>query len=77
MNQPGKPKPSKFPGAQLVLFTDGIPEAQNEDGEFYGNERFMAVIGKGLIPQPRLSRTTSSMMSNYFWILPPAWMILR
>ncbi len=41
------------PGAQLVLFTDGIPEAQNEDGEFYGNERFMAVIKEGLDPSAK------------------------
>ncbi|MBW6466386.1 MAG: SpoIIE family protein phosphatase [Brevefilum sp.] len=32
------------PGEVLVLYTDGITEAQNEDGEFYGTERFLEVL---------------------------------
>jgi serine phosphatase RsbU (regulator of sigma subunit) len=32
------------PGEVLVLYTDGITEAQNEEGEFFGNERFFEVL---------------------------------
>lgn len=28
------------PGEQLVIFSDGITEAQNSDGDFYGDEQF-------------------------------------
>lgn len=31
-------------GDRIVLYTDGILECQNEDGEFYGLERFYAVL---------------------------------
>ena len=36
------------PGAQIVLYTDGIPEAQNDAGEFYGNERLITVLRDGI-----------------------------
>jgi serine phosphatase RsbU (regulator of sigma subunit) len=32
------------PGEVLVLYTDGITEAQNEDGEFFGTERLLEVL---------------------------------
>ncbi len=32
------------PGEVLVLYTDGISEAQNEDGDFYGTERLIKVL---------------------------------
>ncbi|MFU8826130.1 MAG: PP2C family protein-serine/threonine phosphatase, partial [Brevefilum sp.] len=32
------------PGEALVLYTDGITEAQNETGEFYGNDRFYDLL---------------------------------
>ncbi len=35
------------PGEVLVLYTDGITEAQNEDGEFYGLERFYESLKGG------------------------------
>ncbi|GAB4580445.1 MAG: hypothetical protein Fur0022_31860 [Anaerolineales bacterium] len=31
------------PGDVLVLYTDGIPDAQNSDGEFFGEERLLEV----------------------------------
>ena len=35
-------------GDRLFLYTDGVNEAQNKAGEFYGNERMMAVLNRPL-----------------------------
>ena len=32
------------PGDRLVLFTDGVPEAETADEEFYGEERFVGLL---------------------------------
>jgi sigma-B regulation protein RsbU (phosphoserine phosphatase) len=32
------------PGDALVMFTDGIPDAQNEDGEFFEDESLVEVV---------------------------------
>jgi sigma-B regulation protein RsbU (phosphoserine phosphatase) len=32
-------------GESLVVFTDGVPEASREDGEFFGDERLAALLG--------------------------------
>jgi sigma-B regulation protein RsbU (phosphoserine phosphatase) len=34
-------------GDRLVLFTDGVPEATDPTGEFFGDERFVALLGEG------------------------------
>ena len=34
------------PGESLTLYTDGITEARNESGEFFGEERFLNVLNK-------------------------------
>lgn len=39
------------PGEVLVLYTDGITEAQNEEGEFYGLERFFETLEIGFSTQ--------------------------
>jgi serine phosphatase RsbU (regulator of sigma subunit) len=31
------------PGDCLILYTDGIPDAQNQDGEFYDEENLLKV----------------------------------
>ncbi len=36
------------PGDTLVLYTDGITEAQNEDGDFFKTERLLAIIKQNL-----------------------------
>ena len=41
------------PGTQIVLYTDGIPEAQNDSGDFYGNERFITALEEGLAPSAK------------------------
>ena len=33
------------PGDKLVLYTDGVTEAQSPDGSFYGDDRLLEVIG--------------------------------
>jgi len=35
------------PGDRLVLFTDGVPEAEAENEEFYGDERFLGLLETG------------------------------
>jgi predicted ATPase/transcriptional regulator with XRE-family HTH domain len=35
------------PGAQLLLYTDGVTEAQDAAGEFFENERLLAVLRTG------------------------------
>ena len=32
------------PGDLLVLYTDGIPDAENSQGQFYGREQLLQVI---------------------------------
>lgn len=37
----------EFPkGSKLFLYTDGLPEAQGQDGSFYGNDRTLEVLNK-------------------------------
>ena len=44
----------EFPsGTQIVLYTDGIPEAENDNGDFYGNERFISALEEGLTPSAK------------------------
>jgi len=44
-------------GDRLFLYTDGIPEYRNKDGEFHGVERFLELIGQsaGMPLKPALS----------------------
>jgi len=41
------------PGDSLVVYSDGISEAMNEPGAFFGDERLLAVVrqGAGLPPE--------------------------
>ena len=34
------------PGDVLILYTDGVTEAMNEDGELFGEERFAKVVSE-------------------------------
>jgi len=43
------------PGDTLVLYTDGVTEAVNENGEEFGESRLLdALMRQGPIPVPRL-----------------------
>ncbi|MBR9984535.1 MAG: SpoIIE family protein phosphatase, partial [Desulfosarcina sp.] len=46
------------PGEVLVLYTDGITEAQNEDGEFYGTERFYTTLQSEFTTQAEAYRNS-------------------
>ena len=35
-----------MPGDAIFVYTDGVPEANNADGEFYGLERMEAVLNR-------------------------------
>ena len=35
------------PGDKLVLYTDGVTEAQSPDGQFFGDDRLLGVLGSG------------------------------
>jgi sigma-B regulation protein RsbU (phosphoserine phosphatase) len=39
-------------GDTLVLYTDGITDLLDEDGEFYGDERFLAALKRLAGKQP-------------------------
>ena len=41
------------PGGSLVLYSDGVPEAQNEDGEEFGEERLLEVLRGEATRPPR------------------------
>jgi serine phosphatase RsbU (regulator of sigma subunit) len=36
------------PGSRLLVFSDGVTEAERPDGEFFGDERLHAVAAKGV-----------------------------
>jgi sigma-B regulation protein RsbU (phosphoserine phosphatase) len=35
------------PGDSLILYTDGLPDALNAEGQSYGNQRLRAQLGQG------------------------------
>ena len=41
------------PGQMLFLYTDGVPEATNAEGELYGTERMMQALNRHTGPGPR------------------------
>jgi len=41
------------PGDVLLLYTDGIPDAQNEDGDFYETTRFVETSTRSLDLAPQ------------------------
>ena len=50
----GKPETTHQlePGGSLVLYSDGVTEAQNEDGEEFGDERLLEVLRGGAAYSP-------------------------
>jgi sigma-B regulation protein RsbU (phosphoserine phosphatase) len=41
------------PGSMLVLYTDGITEAQNDQGEFFGRQHLLSVLqAEAMTPRP-------------------------
>jgi len=45
-----------LPEDVLVLYTDGVSEAQNESGDFFGNERLMDALETGFDPSAEIFR---------------------
>ena len=41
------------PGTKLFVYTDGVPEAENEDEEQYGLDRFISVLNKNKDAEPQ------------------------
>ncbi|HSF81808.1 MAG TPA: SpoIIE family protein phosphatase [Anaerolineales bacterium] len=50
-------KVSISPGELLVCYTDGVPDAQNMQGEFFSEERLLAAIQNRLSQSPRQIQT--------------------
>jgi sigma-B regulation protein RsbU (phosphoserine phosphatase) len=54
------------PGDRLVLYTDGAPEARDADGEFYGDERFAALVsGLGRVDPATLCTRIAEALEQY------------
>ena len=47
------------PGDQLLLITDGVTEAQDATGQWYGRDRFEALVQHGM-PTPDTTHTTAA-----------------
>lgn len=43
------------PGERILLVTDGVTEAENPDGEFFGNERLEGSASRGISPDELLA----------------------
>jgi sigma-B regulation protein RsbU (phosphoserine phosphatase) len=41
------------PGDVLVMYTDGIPDAVDEDGDFYGDKRLVEICRRSLSMSPQ------------------------
>jgi serine phosphatase RsbU (regulator of sigma subunit) len=50
----------------VVLYTDGLTEARNAHGEFFGQERFLIGCGKTSLKLPAICRRPSERNSNHF-----------
>ena len=46
------------PGEMLIIYSDGLTEALNEAGEFYGDERLRAVFAGTGVPLGETRRAT-------------------
>lgn len=42
------------PGSKFFVYTDGIPEANNQSGEQYGNDRFLSALNKNTDAEPQM-----------------------
>ena len=40
------------PGSKLFLYTDGVPEATDAEGELFGNERMLNALNKAVTESP-------------------------
>ena len=51
-------------GERLVVFTDGVPEAQDAGGEFYGDERLAALLASS---PPENAEATCARLADTIW----------
>jgi sigma-B regulation protein RsbU (phosphoserine phosphatase) len=55
-----------YPADKLLLYTDGVNEYQNEQGEFYGNERFYKKLKQFKdLPVSNLTETLFKSLMNF------------
>ena len=52
-------------GERFVVFTDGVPEAQDAGGEFYGDERLAALLAAA--PAPEGAEATCGRVADAIW----------
>lgn len=59
------------PGDSVYIYTDGVTEAENLEGEMWGRERLLAFLGDPNLPSPRIERLKDRIL-EFTNLAPPS-----